>query len=105
VGAGGPVQHDDPAVGRLVPALVVGLDVLVEDRQDAAVQLGDVLRRPTIPWRRLGSADEGGPGRLVLIRSMNSRDVDQAVAEMVRVLTPYESRDWQARARSLNWSC
>ena len=39
------------------------------------------------------------------MRSMDSGDVDQAVAEMVRVLTPYESRDWQVRAGSLEWSC
>ncbi len=36
---------------------------------------------------------------------MDSRDVDQVVAEMVRVLTPYASRDWQVRAGSLEWSC
>ena len=35
------------------------------------------------------------------MRSMGGRDVEQAVAEMVRVLTPYESRDWQDRAGSL----
>ena len=34
------------------------------------------------------------------MRSMDSRDVDQAVAEMVRVLTPCESRDWQGRPGS-----
>ncbi len=39
------------------------------------------------------------------MRPMDSRDVEQAVAEMVRVLTPYESRDWQCRAGSLEWSC
>ncbi|WP_454857180.1 hypothetical protein [Promicromonospora soli] len=39
------------------------------------------------------------------MRSMDSRDVEQAVAEMVRVLTPYESRDWQGPAGSLEWSC
>ncbi len=39
------------------------------------------------------------------MRSMDSRDVEQAVAEMVRVLTPYESRDWQLPAGSLEWSC
>ena len=33
------------------------------------------------------------------MRSMDGRDVDQAVAEMVRVLTPYESRDWQRQGR------
>lgn len=36
---------------------------------------------------------------------MDSRDVDQAVAEMVRVLTPHESADWRRRAGSLDWSC
>ena len=35
----------------------------------------------------------------------DSRDVEDAVAEMVRVLTPYESRDWQGRAGSLEWNC
>jgi hypothetical protein len=39
------------------------------------------------------------------MRSMDSGDVDEAVAEMVRVLTQYESRDWQVRAGSLQWSC
>ncbi len=39
------------------------------------------------------------------MRSMDSRDVEQAVAEMVRVLTPYESRDWQGPAGSLEWNC
>jgi hypothetical protein len=39
------------------------------------------------------------------MRSMDGRDVEQAVAEMVRVLTPYESRDWQVPAGSLDWSC
>jgi hypothetical protein len=37
--------------------------------------------------------------------SMDNRDVEQAVAEMVRVLGPYESRDWQRPAGSLEWSC
>jgi len=37
--------------------------------------------------------------------SMDGRDVGQAVAEMVRVLSPYESRDWQGSAGSLEWSC
>jgi hypothetical protein len=36
---------------------------------------------------------------------MNGRDVDQAVAEMVRLLTPYESSDWRCRAGTLDWSC
>jgi hypothetical protein len=39
------------------------------------------------------------------MRSMDSRDVEQAVAEMVQVLTPYESRDWPVPAGSLDWSC
>lgn len=36
---------------------------------------------------------------------MNSRDVDRAVAEMLRVLTPHESADWQRPAGTLEWSC
>jgi hypothetical protein len=39
------------------------------------------------------------------MRSMDRGDVDQAVAEMVLVLTPYTSRDWQVPAGSLEWSC
>ncbi|MDX6366228.1 MAG: hypothetical protein QOK30_1304 [Nocardioidaceae bacterium] len=39
------------------------------------------------------------------MRSMNGGDVDQAVAEMVRVLTPHASRDWQVPAGSLEWNC
>jgi hypothetical protein len=39
------------------------------------------------------------------MRSTNRGDVDQAVAEMVRVLTPYTLRDWQVPAGSLEWSC
>jgi hypothetical protein len=39
------------------------------------------------------------------MRSLEGRDVDQAVAEMVRVLTPYETRDWSGRAGSLEWNC
>jgi hypothetical protein len=37
--------------------------------------------------------------------SMGSGDVDQAVAEMVRALTPYASQDWQVQAGSLEWNC
>ena len=37
--------------------------------------------------------------------SVDSEDVDQAVAEMVQVLMPYESEDWQRRAGTLDWSC
>ncbi|MFG3602466.1 maleylpyruvate isomerase N-terminal domain-containing protein [Micromonospora chersina] len=36
---------------------------------------------------------------------MDSRDVDQAVAEMVRVLTPHTSADWRRPAGKLDWSC
>jgi hypothetical protein len=39
------------------------------------------------------------------MRPMDSRDVDQAVAEMVRVLTPHESADWRRRAGTLDWTC
>lgn len=39
------------------------------------------------------------------MRSMDCRDVDEAVAEMVRVLTPHASQDWQVRAGSLDWTC
>lgn len=36
---------------------------------------------------------------------MNSRDVDQSVAEMMRVLTPHETADWRRPAGTLDWSC
>lgn len=36
---------------------------------------------------------------------MGGRDVDQAVAEMVRVLEPYQSADWRRPAGTLTWSC
>ncbi|WBP91412.1 maleylpyruvate isomerase N-terminal domain-containing protein [Kitasatospora cathayae] len=36
---------------------------------------------------------------------IDSRDVDRAVDEMVRTLSPHDSEDWQTRARSLDWSC
>lgn len=39
------------------------------------------------------------------MRQMDGTDVDHALTEMVRVLSPYESRDWQRRAGSLEWSC
>lgn len=39
------------------------------------------------------------------MRPMDSRDVDQAVAEMMRVLTPHESADWRRQAGTLDWSC
>jgi hypothetical protein len=36
---------------------------------------------------------------------MGDQDVEQAVAEMVRVLMPYDSADWRCRAGTLEWSC
>src|SRR5437660_10740459 len=39
------------------------------------------------------------------MRVMGGQDVEEAVAEMVRVLTPYESVDWQCRAGTLDWTC
>lgn len=39
------------------------------------------------------------------MQSMGGQDVVRAVAEMVRVLGPYESADWRIRAGSLEWSC
>jgi hypothetical protein len=39
------------------------------------------------------------------MHSMDGRDVEQAVAEMIRVLTPYESANWLCRAGTLDWSC
>jgi hypothetical protein len=38
-------------------------------------------------------------------RSMDSQDVAQAVAEMVRVLSPHTAQDWQVQAGSLDWTC
>ena len=39
------------------------------------------------------------------MRSMDGRDVERSVAEMVRVLTPHDSRDWRCPAGSLDWDC
>lgn len=36
---------------------------------------------------------------------MGSRDGDEAVTEMVRVLGLIANRDWQLQAKSLDWSC
>lgn len=44
-------------------------------------------------------------GRLLAMRAMSSRDVDGAVAEMVRVLSPHTSADWSRSAGTLDWSC
>jgi hypothetical protein len=51
-----------------------------------------------------GAATQGS-GKLLGMPRMDGHDVEQAVAEMVRVLTPYESADWQVRAGTLDWSC
>ena len=37
--------------------------------------------------------------------SVAGQHVEEAVAEMVAVLTPRADADWQARAGSLEWSC
>ena len=37
--------------------------------------------------------------------SVGGQHVEEAVAEMVAVLTPHEEDDWQARAGALEWSC
>jgi hypothetical protein len=37
--------------------------------------------------------------------AMGGEEVEQAVAEMVRALRPYESADWGCRAGTLTWSC
>lgn len=37
--------------------------------------------------------------------SMDGRDVDRAVAEMVQVLAPHQAQDWRGRAGALEWSC
>jgi hypothetical protein len=37
--------------------------------------------------------------------SVGGQDVEEAVAEMVAVLTPREEADWHARAGALEWSC
>ncbi len=39
------------------------------------------------------------------MRPMGSRDLDEAVAEMVRVLTPHARADWRRQAGELDWSC
>lgn len=37
--------------------------------------------------------------------AMDGTDVEKAVAQMVRVLAPYERLDWQVSAGSLDWTC
>jgi hypothetical protein len=39
------------------------------------------------------------------MRAMGGHEVEQAVAEMVRVLTPHLSADWHVPAGSLSWDC
>lgn len=39
------------------------------------------------------------------MRPMDGRDVEAAVAEMVRVLAAHETEDWQRPAGTLDWSC
>ncbi|GAA0457410.1 hypothetical protein Aca07nite_69910 [Actinoplanes capillaceus] len=36
---------------------------------------------------------------------MDHSDVDEAVAEMMRVLRPVQERDWEVRAGALEWTC
>src|SRR3954447_5140522 len=52
-----------------------------------------------------GRRGGAGSGRLLVMRPLDSREVDEAVAEMVRVLTPHESADWRRPAGTLHWSC
>ena len=42
---------------------------------------------------------------MAAMRSVGSQHVEEAVAEMVAVLTPHENVGWQARAGSLEWTC
>jgi hypothetical protein len=39
------------------------------------------------------------------MHTVDGQDVEQAVAEMVRVLSPHDLLDWQVPAGSLDWSC
>jgi hypothetical protein len=36
---------------------------------------------------------------------VDGHNVEQAVTEMVRVLSPHDLMDWQVPAESLNWNC
>jgi hypothetical protein len=42
---------------------------------------------------------------MAVMRPLDSRDVDEAVAEMVRTLSPHVTEDWTVPAGSLEWSC
>ena len=39
------------------------------------------------------------------MHTVDSQDVEQAVVEMVRVLSPHDLLDWWVPAGSLDWSC
>jgi hypothetical protein len=39
------------------------------------------------------------------VSAIGGQAVEEAVAEMVAVLTPHQELDWQTRAGSLEWSC
>ncbi|MCK9877328.1 hypothetical protein MXD59_16355 [Frankia sp. Ag45/Mut15] len=39
------------------------------------------------------------------MRAMSGGHVEEAVAEMVRVLGPHQDRDWQVQAGPVEWSC
>jgi hypothetical protein len=39
------------------------------------------------------------------MRYIDNRDVNEAVAEMVRALGPHDAEDWSVPAGSLEWSC
>lgn len=39
------------------------------------------------------------------MHTVDGHDVEQAVAEMVRILSPHDLMDWQVPAGSLNWNC
>lgn len=39
------------------------------------------------------------------MRTIDSRDLDRAVAETLRVLGPHVAADWRVRAGTLDWSC
>jgi Mycothiol maleylpyruvate isomerase N-terminal domain len=56
-----------------------------------------VVTRPRRLWQRDGGRSSIG--------GVDSRDVDDAVREMVRVLSPHDSSDWRVPAGVLDWSC
>jgi hypothetical protein len=42
---------------------------------------------------------------MALMRHLDNRDVDEAVAEMMRVLGPHVTKDWTVPAGPVEWSC